>query len=243
MRKTGYLFQGTPSGARSYLDSIVTAMVSLTGMVFSLAFVAVQLSSGQYSPRVLQIYMRDRIIQFTFGTFVGTFSYALVVGQMVKPGAAVPRFAVSVAVLLVFASAALFILYVGRVAYMMRASTIIAEIADQSCKVMELKYPTDPTPPNKADRLPASEQVIPASRSGVLVTVHEPGLAKEAAHAACVLVLEHRVGDFVPEGAPLFTVHGEPEDIDHLVARAYKQVVISTGRTMDHDLAFGFRQL
>lgn len=90
-----FVFQGPPSDARSSLNSIVTVMISLTGLVFSLAFVAVQLSSGQYSPRVLQIYLRDRIIQGTFGGFVATFVYALVVGQSVQADAQVPRVSVS----------------------------------------------------------------------------------------------------------------------------------------------------
>ncbi|HZE15833.1 MAG TPA: DUF2254 family protein, partial [Mycobacterium sp.] len=200
-----YLFQGPPSGARSYLGSIVTAMISLTGMVFSLAFVAVQLSSGQYSPRVLQLYLRDRIIQFTFGVFVATFIYAMVVQQTVKAGAEVPRVAVSVAFLLVFASTSLFTLYIGRVAYMMRASTIIAEIAHQSRKVIELYYPTDPAQPKKIDQLPPSERVIAAPKPGAVIAVDESDLAKQAAQAGCVVVLGHRLGDFVPEGAALFT--------------------------------------
>jgi uncharacterized membrane protein len=67
------LFQGPPSGARTSLNSIVTAMISLTGLVFSVTFVALQLTAGQLSPRVLQVFLRDRIIHFTFGVFVATF--------------------------------------------------------------------------------------------------------------------------------------------------------------------------
>ncbi len=241
-----FLFQGPPSDARSSLNSIVTTMISLTGLVFSLTFVALQLTAGQLSPRVLLIFLHDRIIQFTFGVFVASFVYSMVVLQTVKgdsSDADVPRLAVSVAFLFVFASAGVFSLYIGHVAQLMRASTLIAEIAHQARKPLERDYPTDPAQPKKADRLPESERVIAAPRAGMLIAVNEPVLAKQAAQAACVVVLEHRLGDFVPEGAALFTVHGEPDDVDRLVRRAYKQVALGAERILVQDLASGFRHL
>ena len=238
-----FLYQGSSSGARSSLNSIVTAMISLTGMVFSLAFVAVQLSSGQYSPRVVQIYMRDRIIQVTFGVFVATFLYALVVAQSVKADARVPRIAASVAALLVVGSALTFMLYVGRVAYMMRASTIIAEIADMASALLEETYPAGTASPLTAGMLPEPHRVIAASQRGVLAGMNTEALAKQAAQAGCVVELRLRIGDFVPKGAPLFTVHGEPDDLDRLVAGARKQLTLGTERSMAEDVAFGFRLL
>ena len=57
----------------------------------------------------------------------------------------------------------------------------------------------------------------------------------------CVLVLVHRVGDYVATGAPMVEVHGggggpPPEEV-----RAH--IGIGITRTMQQDVAFGFRQL
>lgn len=245
---TPYLFKGPPTAARTALNSIITAMISLTGVVFSISFVGLQLTSGQFSPRVLQLFLRDRIIQVTFGVFVATFVYAMVVlhtmkGSSDRYDADVPRAAVSMAFLLVFGCAALFTVYIGRVAHMMRASTLIAEIAHRSRKVMDRYYPTDQPAPIKPGLPPAPEHVVVASREGLLVEVNESAIVKEAARAACAVVLPVRIGDFVPEGAALFTVHGEPDDIDRLVARLCKRVVLGAERTLLQDVAFGFRQL
>jgi uncharacterized membrane protein len=240
-----FLFQGSPSGARTSLDSIVSAMITLTGLVYSISFVALQLTSGQYSPRLLQLFMRDRLIQFTFGVFVATFIYAIVVQQTLSGNSpdGVPRLAVTIAFVFVFASTGLFTLYVGRVAHMMRASTITSEIAHQSRMVLELLYPTDPTPDSEIAQPPTSERVVPAPRPGVIVAVNEPAVAKQAAQASCVVTLKHRIGDFVPEGAALLTVAGEPDDVDRVATRTCRQITLATERTMSQDLAFGFRQL
>lgn len=240
------LFQGTPSGARTSLNSIISSMISLTGVVFSVTFVALQLTASSTSPRVLQVFLRDRIIQFTFGMFISTFIYAMVVLQTVKDdssNADVPRLAVSVAFLLVFTSTGVFTLYIGHVAHMLRVSSLIAEIGHSSRKVMDRCYPFEPAPADDVDLPPASERGIPAERAGLLTEVNERVLVKLATRASCVFVLAHRMGDFVPEGATVFTVHGEPDDFDRLVDKACKQVALAAERTPEQDLAFGFRQL
>ncbi len=103
-----YLYPGPPSGARSFLSSITQAMISFTGLVFSITIVALQLTSGQLSSRVLRTFLRDRLIQFSLGVFVATFVYAMVVQRAVRGsvghGAFVPRAAVTVAFLFVLAS-------------------------------------------------------------------------------------------------------------------------------------------
>jgi uncharacterized membrane protein len=47
--------------------------------VFSITIVVLQLPSAQFSPRVLQMFLGDRVIQLTLGVFVATFVYAMVV--------------------------------------------------------------------------------------------------------------------------------------------------------------------
>jgi uncharacterized membrane protein len=62
-----------------------------------------------------------------------------------------------------------------------------------------------------------------------------------AAHEARVLlVLRAELGRFVPEGAPVLDVHGDGPLDDAALARC---VHLGKDRTMEHDVAFGFRQL
>jgi uncharacterized membrane protein len=79
----------------------------------------------------------------------------------------------------------------------------------------------------------------------VLVPVNEGALIRLACKAGCVVELAVRVGDFLPQGAPLARLylgddHSGP-DIDD--ARLLSEVAQDTERTMEQDLAFGFRQL
>ena len=136
------LFPGPPSGARSFLSAIVQAMISFTAVVFSITVVVLQLSSSQYSPRVLRRFLRDRLIQSSLGVFVATFAYAMVVLRAVKGGSGtgeatfVPRLAVTGAFALVLASVALFVAYIGHVVNMIRVATVIASIGADTRAVL-----------------------------------------------------------------------------------------------------------
>jgi uncharacterized membrane protein len=93
-----FLFAGGPEGARALLSAIITSMITFTGLVFSITIVALQLTSSQFSPRVLRSFLGDRFNQVALGVFVATFVYALVVLRGVRGTAQVASFVPQVAV-------------------------------------------------------------------------------------------------------------------------------------------------
>lgn len=243
-----FLYPGPPAGARSFLSSIVTAMISFTGLVFSITILVLQLTSGQFSPRVIRMFLRDRTIRVTLGVFVATFVYAMVVQRAVRgtggDNAGVPRIAVTVAFVFVLASVGLFIAYINHVANMVRVVSIIATIAAESRVLLDARYPIDATLDVAATALPTEVRSVAAPAAGVLVSVNVPALSQLADEAGCVIVLALRVGDFVPAGGALLALHvGGRPPLDELAARALDEVALDTERTMEQDLAFGFRQL
>ena len=179
-------------------------MIAFTGLVFSITIVVLQLTSGQFSPRVLRAFLRDRAIQFALGVFVSTFVYAMVVQRAVTGSAGhhpfVPRLAVTGAFVLVLASVGLFIFYIHHVANMVRVATIVASLGAESRELLRTAIrPPAPRPGPWPDLGPAA-RVIAAPRPGVLVSVNEKALVRLAERIGCVVVLAARVGDYLPRG-------------------------------------------
>src|SRR6266536_1178371 len=109
-------FQGTPDDARTLLLGITGTMITIIALLLGLAVVALQLSSTQFSPRLLRSFLRDRPNQVVLSAFVATFAYSAAglytVG--VSGGnrtAAFPRLAVSGAIVLLFASLGLLVFF------------------------------------------------------------------------------------------------------------------------------------
>jgi uncharacterized membrane protein len=62
-------FQGTPDDARTLLFGITGTMVTVIALLLGLAVVALQLSSTQFSPRLLRNFLRDRPNQVVLSAF------------------------------------------------------------------------------------------------------------------------------------------------------------------------------
>ncbi len=239
-----YLFPGPPEGARSFLGAIIGAMISFTGLVFSITIVVLVLTSGQFSPRVLRGFLRDRVIQWSLGLFVSTFVYAMVVDREVlgthTTGPFVPRIAVTAAFVLVLVSVGLFIFYIDHVANMIRVSSIIANVGRESRTLLERRYPQDPDDPPPMPALRPVTTVVDANKMGVIVSVNTGALVDICRELDVVAELVPRIGDFVPKDGPLVRVHGDPGDGGH---RLLRHISLANERTTEQDLAFGFRQL
>jgi len=238
------LFAGGPEGARSLLSAIITSMISFTGLVFSITIVVLQLTSSQFSPRVLRTFLRDRFNQSVLGVFVATFVYALVVLRAVRGTAQtdqfVPQLATTLAFGFVLASVVVFLGYIHHIAQSIRAATIVTNIGDDTRRLLERRYPpnAEPAPDMSVPNGPAVR--VPAGQLGVVQGVDDESLLRLAEQHNVTIRLLRAVGEFVPSGAPLLQVHGvDPPDQDRLRAA----VRLGTERSFDEDVGFGLRQL
>src|SRR3954463_9066602 len=134
-------FQGTADDARSLLSGITGTMVTVIALLLGLAVVALQLSSTQFSPRLLRNYLRDRPNQIALGVFVGTFAYSA--GGLFTVGVSggersdrFPRFAVSVAVVLLFVSLVLLIFFADHLAHSIQVDRIMRVVEHNTLPVI-----------------------------------------------------------------------------------------------------------
>ena len=78
------IFGGDAAAARSVLESVAGSVITVTALTFSLTVVTLQLASSQFSPRLLRMFTRDRVVQGTLSLFLGTFVFTLTVLRVVR---------------------------------------------------------------------------------------------------------------------------------------------------------------
>jgi uncharacterized membrane protein len=240
------LFEGGPEGARVLLSAIITSMISFTALVFSITIVVLQLTSSQFSPRVLRTFLRDRFNQITLGVFIASFVYALVVLRSVRGTTNndpyVPQLAITVAVVLVLASVALFLGYIHHISQAIRAATIVNKIGDETRALLEQTFPVDG---HDVDGLPLPTDHpddVATQSPGVIQRIDDSALAHWATEHDSTVCLRRAVGEFVPAGATMLTVYARgTEDAKH--ADLLDQVMLGRERSLDQDVGFGLRQL
>ena len=228
---------GGPDAALGILTTIAISMVSLATLVLTITMVVVQLAMGQFSPRIVQTFLRDRPSQLAIGLFVATFAHSMLAMRDVQfgDGGQVPGVAIAVAYVLVLTSIAMLVLYVHHIGRSLRVSALIELVGDDTRRQLDLWYPEPIAAP-----VPDSS-VIAAEESGVLVGVDSRALVRLATEADCVLQLTVAVGTFIPAGAPLATVEGGARDLD--AAKVRQALTFGLERTLREDVAYGFRML
>ncbi|MFF8014924.1 DUF2254 family protein [Streptomyces sp. NPDC007929] len=231
--------------AKAVVSAVGSAMMTFIGVVFSISLVAVQMASGQFTPRVVRLFVRSRITKATFAVFLATFVLTLLVltsfDTVEDPRAVttVPLVQSVLTLCLVGLSLLLFVLYVNATLRLMRISHVIARIASESFRV-----PASMPVPVSGQEAPApgteTAWVPHEGRAGVLRDVHIARLLRVARKHGVVLRLIPRIGDFVVPGMPVLAVHGGP-----VPPRRALRYALSVGveRTYHQDLGFGLRQL
>ncbi|MFC7935763.1 DUF2254 domain-containing protein [Streptomyces sp. NPDC057387] len=230
--------------AKTVVSAVGSAMMTFIGVVFSISLVAVQMASGQFTPRVVRLFVRSRITKATFAVFLATFVLTLLVLTSYDSNAD-PRTATSVplvqsvlTLVMVALSLLLFVMYVNATLRLMRVSHVIARIAAESFRVAALMpVPAGGGAPGLG---PVTAWVAHDGQAGVLRDVHVARLVRVARKHGVVLRLVPRIGDFLVPGTPVLAVHGGPAP-----SRRALRYALSVGveRTFHQDLAFGLRQL
>ncbi|HEU5038311.1 MAG TPA: DUF2254 domain-containing protein [Nocardioides sp.] len=240
-----FLFEGGIDGARTVLSTIAGAMISVTGLVFSITIVVLQLASSQFSPRVLPAFLDDRITQNTLGVFAATFLYSLTVLRSVGsgPGTDVPQLGVTIGFGLVLAAVGMFLAFIHRITRTISVTTVIREVAADTRRLLARSSGAGPA--ESGDTLHLRRQsVATAPTSGYLDTLDQRALVALARRHDLHLEVLHPLGTFVPEGAPVVMVRGAGP-----VAGIDGSVLVRNGlgiapeRTMQQDPTFGMRRL
>jgi len=158
-------FQGMADDARALLIGITGTMVTVIALLLGPAVVALQLSSTQFSPRLLRNFLRDRPNQIVLSVFVGTFAYST--GGLFEVGVSAgqrsdefPRFAVSIAVVLLFLNLALLVYFADHLAHSLQVDYIMRVVERTTLPVIK-NLPTDVETRSSSELPPVPPAAMP----------------------------------------------------------------------------------
>jgi len=236
-------WQYSPSTASTVLSSIVGSTAALIGFVVTVTVLVVQMATGTFSARYMRLWYRDRMLKAVLTVLIATLAFAFQLLRHV--GSTVPDIGVSVAGLLLLVSLILFMLYLDRVLHRMRPVAVAALVgaAGRDAFMTAVRWAARPDAPEfipghfRASTEPALH--VRSAGAGSIQAIDTKGLVRWARRHECLLVLPHPVGDFVPAGATLMDVYGEPPEGSERTLRG--MVALGIERTIEQDPAFAIR--
>ncbi|MBA4169927.1 MAG: DUF2254 domain-containing protein, partial [Chloroflexi bacterium] len=175
------VFGAGPEGARAMLQAIAGSVITVAGVTFSITIVALQLTSTQFSPRVLRNFLRDSSNQFVLGSFMGTFTYALLVLRSIRSedesrgDAFVPGLAITGALVLAFVSIGMLIYFIHHISVRIQVTSIVASVANDTLGTLKtLAGWTEPDPDRGWQPAGTDSGAAPPPPSGAVAAGH-PG--------------------------------------------------------------------
>jgi uncharacterized membrane protein len=263
------IFSAGPDGARAMLQAIAGSIITVAGVIFSVTIIALQLTSTQFSPRVLRNFMSDRGNQMVLGVFVGTFTYTLLVLRSIKAENGgeefVPAFAVTGALLLALVAVAMLIYFIHHISSRIQVTSILASVAEESLSAFEelmrwwssdedrswqpartgVPVTVPPSGAIPATWIDDDERVIAGRASGYLQLLDLEALVGTAREAGGRLRLLVPPGAWVQAAAPLaaFRPDGPGADLDGLAEGIDEALSLSHERTLQQDVGFGIQQI
>ena len=262
-----WLHAAHPDGARSLLSSIGGSMITVAGTVFSVTIAAVVYASGQYGPRLLTNFMKDRGNQVTLGTFIATFLYCLLVLRTIRSAdestgySFVPNMALLVAVALAVCSIAVLIFFIHHVPSKIHINSVIKDIGTELLHEIGHRFPRrigEALPEGHCaddQRVPATfkrdcserdasnRRLVAAGATGYIQTIDDGDVIAVAQKHDLVLRLQYEPGDFVHAGRTLVEAW-PPERCDDAAAKAIQNAfTMGESRSTLQDLRFPIDEL
>jgi uncharacterized membrane protein len=245
-----FLGGATVEGTRLLLSSIATAVMTVVGVLFSVTILVLQQVSQQYSPRVIDNFIRSRANQTVLGFYVGTFGYSLILLRTIHDGeqnpSGPPQLGPLIAILLALTCLALLIYFIHLLARSIKSNMILAAIRQEATKTLadlqsdlEMNHHAGEAPPEWH----RCEFLLRAARDGYLQEVSWWQLArilKGEPWQGETLVIP---GDYIHKEMPLLRVRTGTRLMEKQRRRIEKIFVIDLVRTHSQDGRFGVRQM
>ena len=248
------IFGGDAAAARSVLESVAGSVITVTALTFSLTVVTLQLASSQFSPRLLRMFTRDRVVQGTLSLFLGTFVFTLTVLRVVRSASDsgpefVPRLSVTATYVLTLATVVGLVLFLAHLAREIRVETMLhavrREATDNADDVL--------TGSETADdhiRPPIAAVPLLAKKSGFVGQVTTEQILAAAVDLDAVIVIDAGPGSSVVHEVPAGMAWAAgaqatlSDDARHRLQREFTAAVsVTYERTGVDDPSFGLRQL
>jgi uncharacterized membrane protein len=238
------------ASAQAYLSAVAAGTMSLTGIVFAMAFIMVQFSAIAYSPRLVLWFVRDHAIFHALGIFTATFIYALFALAWIDRGGSgtVPLFSTILVGVMLIASMLMFSRLMQRLTDL-QITSVLHLIGDKGREGIRAVFGVPGTSTAPASELaeqisklalsPATQTLTYFGKPRTITRLDVKALVSQAWAANSTIVLKCAVGDSLVEGTVLLTVHG-----GHLSEKALMRAIrLERERTFEQDPKYPIRLL
>lgn len=243
--------------ARTILSVIATSLLTMTAITFSTIMIVFSIYSSQFSPRTLQNFISDRLTQTVLGIFIAGFTYSMVSILLIREvGPNTVVFSAVFGIIFSLICIGYFIRFIQHITVSIQVNNLIEELNDEIFNTLKkkIKEIEDIRENGKvlsgvSEGIADMEKEKPfeafAHRAGHIQLYDIRGLIKTAIENDIIIESNRRVGDYVTESTPIFTIWNisDKEKHEKIESRIKKCVSIGNYRNTVQDIDFSLQKL
>jgi uncharacterized membrane protein len=238
------------AAAEQIFGALAAGMITFTGIIFSAVFVAAQIQTSSYSPRLAARLRRDPVVIAGLALPTATATYSLFALAAIGRQAErlghefAPEITVVVGLALLVVTLGAFVALVHRAFELTQIGGIFRGLMRRATAVIDDVHPHAAS---AAGAVPAAALAAPpatvvhAGAPAVVAAIDRAALLRLARETGGFVEVVPRVGQYLAPGDPVLHVRGG--DAAPAPTRARRILVLARQRTIDQDPAFVLRML
>lgn len=247
-----WVFASTAGEARDVAAALMTALITMTSLAFSITMVVLSLASSQFGPRLIRNFMASLQTQLVLGTFVMTILYLLIILAWtgnIGNAKELPFATISLGVLQTAVSVVLLVFHFHSLGRSIVSESVIErvgrELDDVLGQLPPLKDGEDTSDPAAAlppDFARLATRFGPR-RAGYIQAIEFRALTDIARRSDAIIGFSFRPGDYVAEGGRGIAIYPGSADTPQLRGLILETLSIGVHRTPVQDPEYPVRHL
>ena len=234
--------------AKIILSTLAGALLTITTFTFSTIMVVLTMYSSDFSPRVVNNFLNDKISMKVLGIFVGGFLYCISTLFFMKEiFSNYLVISASIAVGYSILSVIYFIIFIYAVASSIQATKLIGRLYDESYTIIErsLEYRKDQIGLDNYDIGSYIKHLdIKSDRNGYLELISFHEILQILQDFDSKIIIAPRIGEFVYKNQIIATLYYNKEELEEEIEnKILKEFSIENGRIAYNDYSFSIQKI
>lgn len=234
--------------AKVILGTLAGALLTITTFTFSTIMVVLTMYSSDFSPRVVNNFLTDKVSMKVLGVFVGGFFYCIITLFFMKNSFS-DYLVISATIGVVYAifSIIYFVVFIYRVSSSIQATKLIKRVYDESYEIIEdsLQYKREKENINKYEVKAYKNKVeINSKGNGYLQLMNLDSLLKELKNMDSKFIIHSHIGDYITFNQNIGTVyHNEEEFEESIGEELINKMTLGEERLSFNDYRFSLQKI
>lgn len=246
------LFYTTLPLAQNVLNIVAGAFITIATFTFSTTMVVLTLYSTQFTPRIVENFLNDKITMKSFGVFLSGFIYAITSLLFIKTNDSGNLvIAASVGVIYVIVGLIYFLIFVQSVSNHIQVSDLTQRLYEEA--LAEIKHYCQTIESSEIVSGDTLDKIIDHEKSvrvtslwdGYIQEIDYDRLKKIAQKYHCIILFKKVAGQFISTETGILTIHydGEKEFDDSALDQIQQCILVGHKKTQAQDFSFTIQKL